>query len=205
MALGGLLGPILFTITIIICGSWRVDYSHLHNFISELGATNTSNYQLMNFLGFIPSGIFLCLFGISLLIITPKSFKSKIGSALIIIFGIGVMLAGIFSCDQGCPPIGSLESTVHDRVSAIAFMSAIAGISLLGLTFRKLTSFKNLSTYSILSGIIAALFLITMISTFESRVYTGLWQRLLLLTIFIWTSIMGLFLNQNFDELKLSS
>ena len=59
LTLGGLMGPILFTITILVSAYLRTDYSHMHNFVSELGATNTPNEQLMNFAGFIISGLLI--------------------------------------------------------------------------------------------------------------------------------------------------
>lgn len=187
LALGGIAGPILFTVIVIIGAYLRPDYEHLHNFISELGATNTTNRALMNFGGFILSGLLFCCFAISLLMITPKRFIAKFGAFLILIFGIGMTLAGIFSCDSGCPQVGSMESIVHDRVSAVTFFSAIIGTVLLGISFRKSSIFKSISLYTILSGILSAVLLIIMINSFETKVFTGLWQRLLLLSIFLWT------------------
>jgi hypothetical protein len=116
------------------------------------------------------------------------------------IFGLGMMLAGIFSCDPGCPSVGSMESIIHDRVSAITFISAILGILLLGISFKKMNSFRNISHYTIITGFISLIFLIIMISSFESRNLTGLWQRLLLLSIFLWTIIVGLRVFKNFNE-----
>ncbi len=53
LALGGITGPILFTLVTIISASLRSDYSHVSQYISELGATGTTNAHLMNFAGFI--------------------------------------------------------------------------------------------------------------------------------------------------------
>lgn len=192
MALGGILGPILFTIVTVITAYLRLDYEHLHHFISELGATNTSANVLMNYGGFILSGLLFCAFAISLLMKDRKHFMAKFGASLLLLFGIGMMFAGIFSCDPGCPQIGSIESTIHDRVSAVTFISAILGILSLGLSFRKSSIFRTVSLYTILSGMLSAVFLVIMINSFESRVFTGLWQRLLLITIFLWTSIVAL-------------
>lgn len=192
LALGGMAGPILFSIVVIISAYFRPDYGHLHNFISELGASNTSGNILMNFGGFILSGLLICSFAIALLKITPKHFLAKLGASLIFIFGFGMMLAGIFSCDTGCPSTGSIESIIHDRVSAVTFFSSILGILLLGFWFRKTTIFKSISLYTIFTGILSAILLVAMINSFESRLYTGLWQRLLLTSIFIWTFVVAL-------------
>lgn len=192
LPLGGISGAILFTIITIVCASWRSDYSHLHNFISELGASDTYHYQIMNYIGFISSGILIGCFGVSLMIVSGRHLTALFGSTLVILFGIGITLAGAFSCDKGCPPTGSEEAAIHDLVSAVAFFSAIIGLILSAYSFKQSPTFQQFSTYTLLSGVLAAVFLFTMIGTFESRLYTGLWQRLLLLTLFTWTSVMGI-------------
>lgn len=205
LALGGIIGPILFTTITILCGYLQADYNLLNNFVSELGATNSSTELLMNYIGFIPSGLFFSLFGLSLLIIVSKKLSSRIGSLFIILFGLGMTTAGMFSCDPGCPSIGTLESIIHDSVSAVTFISAILGIVLLGFSFKKMYTFRNISLYTILTGLISLILLIIMINSFESRDLTGLWQRLLLLSIFSWTIMIGLRIFKNFDELKSNS
>ena len=98
LALGGITGPILFTLSTIISASLRPDYSHVSQFISELGATGTSNAQLMNFAGFLPTGLMIAALGVSLFfLLLPKRPVSSIGSALIAIFGLGAFFSGIFS------------------------------------------------------------------------------------------------------------
>ncbi|WP_430682209.1 DUF998 domain-containing protein [Maribacter halichondriae] len=67
-----------FTIAVIVSASLRTDYDHLHNFISELGATETANESLMNFFGFVPSGLLIDLFGLSLFLLLPKKQCQKL-------------------------------------------------------------------------------------------------------------------------------
>ncbi len=199
---GGIVGPILFAVVVTICASLRTDYGHLHNFISELGATETANESLMNFFGFVPSGLLIGLFGLSLFLLLPKKAIPKIGGLLITVFGLGMAVAGLFSCDAGCPPNGSMESIIHDRVSAITFVSAIVGIILLGFSFLKINQFQALASYSIVSGIISAALLAIMISSFESRNFTGLWQRLLLFSIFLWIFLVALRAYRGYGRFK---
>lgn len=191
LALGGAAAPVLFSIIIILSANMQSEYNHLHNFVSALGAEGSSSQYLMNYLGFIPTGILLVLFGFSLMKGFPWKKSSKIGSVLIIVFGLGVTLAGLFSCDPGCPQQGSTEARLHDGVSSIAFVSAILGMLFLSYTFRRQHQFK-LMIHAILSGFFAAIFLYEMITTMEVREYTGMWQRLLLFMVFQWTTVMGL-------------
>lgn len=198
LSLGGVTGSVLFTTITIISASLHSDYDHLNDFISELGATGSSTEWIMNYLGFIPSGICFFLFALALFIMLSKSWLTRIGAVLFMIFGTGMTLAGIFSCDPGCPPVGTTESAIHDGVSAITFMSAILGTILLGFSFKKINELQNISLYTIITGIVALILMLVMISTFDSKNLTGLWQRLYLLSIFLWTIVTGRKIYRNY-------
>jgi hypothetical membrane protein len=189
--LGGIIGPVLFTTVILICASLRPDYSHIAQFISELGATGTSNAMIMNWIGFIPSGLMISLFGTSLTTLLPKSPIARIGSILILVFGLGMVVAGNFSCDIGCPREGSLENSIHDKISGAIFVLVVIGILLLGISFRYNPRMRSLWIYSVISAFLALIFLMVLISSIESYTTTGLWQRLFLGTIFLWCVIVG--------------
>lgn len=191
-ALGGVVGPILFIVMTSYFGSIRLGYNHMHQFISELGATGTANAQLMNFAGFIPSGILIAVFGISLLMVLKKQKYAAIGSASIIFFGLGILVDGFFSCDAGCPEAGSMENMIHNAVAPIAFLAAIVGTGLLGFSFKRTPAFYSLWKYSIFTCFISFVSLLALLASLESRMFTGLWQRLLLLSIFLWCGIVGL-------------
>ena len=188
----GVAGPALFTLTTIVCSSIRPDYNHISDLISELGATGTSNAQLMNFAGFIPAGVMAVCFGLTLFFILPKRLLTRIGAALLAMFGLGIIIQGLFSCDPGCPIKGSMEHTIHDQVAGPTFLCAILGALLLGISFRKFSEWRRLWIFSVLSAVISLCFLVGVIITFETRTITGLWQRLLVLTLFVWMVIFGL-------------
>ncbi len=56
LLLGGVIGPVLFTLVVVVAAAMRADYSHVHQFISELGATGSSHADFMNYAGFVPAG-----------------------------------------------------------------------------------------------------------------------------------------------------
>ena len=192
LALGGLAGSILFFSISLISSLIYPGYSPVHNFISALGASGAETEYIMNYVGFIPSGFLFVLFSISLLAQTAHKLLPKIGSILIMAFGIGMVGAGIFSCDIGCPSDGSIEALIHDQISVIMFNLVILGILLFGFVFKKMPKFNNLSTFSFVTGVVSIILLAIMISTIESRNMTGLWQRLFLLSIFVWCSVVGI-------------
>ena len=193
IALGGVVGPLLFTLTTVICASLRPGYSHISQFISELGATGSPNAYLMNFAGFIPAGLMVALLGLSLILNLPKKFLPLTGSVLITVFGICMIVVGIFSNDfPYSEEAGSLSNRIHDQVSLLMFLSVIIGILILGISFRKLPSWRRLWLYSVLSSLVSLGLLIALINSIQSLTYTGMWQRLYLLSLFLWMGIVGL-------------
>jgi hypothetical membrane protein len=191
LALGGIGGPVLFTVLTIVCSALRTNYNHQTQFISELGATDTPYAQLMNYLGFIPSGIMIMCLGLAILLALGNRVTCRVGGTFIILFGTGMLLAGVFSCDAGCPENGSLESTIHDRISAVAFLSGAVGTMLMGVSFRHLERWRPMWLYSVLTSIASFYFIIAIIDSAQARTFTGVWQRLLLVTLFMWFAITG--------------
>lgn len=190
----GIIGPLLFSAVVIIGASSRSEYSHVSDFISGLGATGTPNAGLMNLAGFVLSGLLILLVAIALFSSVSGSTFARIAAVLVMFFPVGMISAGIFSCDAGCPPEGSTENTIHQLVSVPAFIGGIAGIALSGIAFRKMPAFKGLWLYSVISGIIAGAFLVRLISSIGGPSPTGLWQRLMIFTIFLWIAVVGIHL-----------
>jgi len=193
VALGGIAGPILFSMITIVSAALRPDYNHVRNFISELGADGTSHAALMNYAGFVPAGLMLAAFGIALAAALPRDHFRIVASILVTLFGAGVAADGIISCDPGCPQTGgSIENLIHNRIAPVAFLCAIIGAGIVGIRFRRLPAWRNLSRYSLVTSAVALCFLVALATSLESRLLTGLWQRLLLVTLFSWCAVVGL-------------
>ncbi len=192
LALGGVTGPVLFTSVVTLCAALRPEYSHVTQFMSELGESTGPHAALMNFLGFIPSGLFLAAFGVSLASLRPHTRLSFAATALITVFGLGIVGAGVYSCDPGCPRQGlSSEATVHQVVSIIAFIAGVFGIALWAYQFRELPAWQSLWRYSAATSAAALVLLLILNASVESRAFTGVWQRLFLLTLYVWCAVVG--------------
>jgi predicted Na+-dependent transporter len=87
LTLGGVVGPILFSVVVIVSAALRVDYSHIANFISELGATGTPHAGLMNYAGFLPGGLMLAAFGVALAKALPQRHATILAVILVTLFG----------------------------------------------------------------------------------------------------------------------
>jgi hypothetical membrane protein len=183
----------LFTALVIVGGLLRPEYSHVRQFISELGATGTPNAGLFNLGGFVAAGLLLAAFGVATARLIPNGRWSVLAATLMTIFGCGVVAAGVYSCDPGCPqPAISVTGRIHDTVSIAAFVSAIAGIGLWALEFRRSEALGDLWRYSAFTSVMSLAFLFAVATSLESRAFTGLWQRLLLGTLFVWCGVVAL-------------
>ena len=192
LALGGVAGPMLFSAVVVAAGALRGNYSHISNFVSELGATGTPYAGLMNYAGFLPSGLMLAAFGIGLAKVLPRRRVTSLAAVLVMLFGAGVATSGIASCDPGCPQTGgSVENAVHNGIAPIAFLCLIAGAGVLGVHFRSNRDWRSLSAYSLISSVVGLCFLAALATSLDSRELTGLWQRLLLIVLFLWCAVVG--------------
>ena len=193
LSLGGVAGPVLFALITVVSAALHRDYSHTASFISELGASGTPHALIMNYLGFVPTGLLLAAFGISLLRITSRHLLAVAGSALVVLFGLGVAASGIISCDLGCPQSGgSLENTLHNGIGPLAFISLACGVGLLGYDFRRLPYLRRFSLYSFVTSVLGLLFIAAIVGSLEAKTLTGFWQRLFLATLFLWCAVIGI-------------
>ena len=193
LTLGGVAGPAIFSVVTLVCAALRPRYSHLTNVISELGATGTPNAPLMNYAGFVPAGLMLASFGVALLRVLPRQRLTRAAAALVTLFGGGIAASGLFSCDPGCPQTGgSLEHAIHDGIAPITFLCLIVGAAIFGTHFRRLPRWHHLATYSLLTSTFAFAFMVALIASLETRTLSGLWQRLMIGTLFLWCAVIGL-------------
>ena len=96
----GLLGVVFFAIPAIIGGFQFEEYSPISQFISETYATETPWGNKLVYLGYIPSGLMLTLFGFFAPKYLPKSKLVKIAFWFFAVFyGLGTIMVSIFRCD----------------------------------------------------------------------------------------------------------
>ena len=193
LALGGVAGPFLFAMAVLVSAALRPGYSHLTSPISELGAVGTPYAALMNYAGFVPAGLMLASFGIALAGILPRHRLTLTAALLVALFGCGLAASGVVSCDPGCPQTGgSLEQTLHNNIAPPMVLCLIIAAGIFGIQFRRLPAWRPQSIYSLFTSVVALVFLIAVINSLESRKLTGLWQRLLFAGLFFWCAVIAL-------------
>ena len=192
LALGGVAGPALFTLVVLVCAALRPNYSHSMQVMSALGETGGPNALLMNAVGFVPTGLLLVAFAFSLSRLVPRTALATAGALLLGLFGLGIVGAGAFSCDPGCSGLGtSREAYLHIVASVLAFPSGVAACAFWGVAFRSLPAWRALSGFSLTSALLAAVLLLTFNATAGSSSFPGVWQRLFLGSLYLWCGVVG--------------
>lgn len=186
-ALCGIIAPILFTILVIIESLLRPDYSQIYNFVSDLGVGPNAVIQNVNFAIF---GILSILFALGLRsgLPSPQKKALKAGVWLVAIFGLCILLAGVFPEDY-------LSQIPHNLVSATAFVTIIAAQLLIwkGLKNANDSVWGKYRTYSLISGLMSLiLVLVLKVAMSDFTDYQGIVQRAFLAVPWIWVEITAL-------------
>ena len=200
------LGALLFCIVIILAGYFNSGYSHLHQAISELGASDSPLAWMVRWLGFLPLGASFILFASQ----SRQAFSNRLPHWLFVLTGIAILLAGIFPTDP------------HGRRDTFSGMNhAIAGLVLLSLLsitplllaipcLYRLPPKPWVLVFSFLMGASILLFFIMLpngispqLIAFHQKILGdyfevwypmhGLHQRLLLFLYFIWLFVFSYF------------
>ena len=194
-ALAGIIGPIAFTVTVIVLGLLWQGYNHLTQAISELGATNAPNMNIQA-INFVIFGILTVTFALGLWY-HNTAFRNC--SILVAAYGIGAIVVGPFHCDPGCPvSTNSTMQIVHNVDAFIAFVGLAITPLLFWRSARSIPSWRNIASWSArLAGLSVPLtFAYIVIAAFSLSASTGLLQRIFLGSLYGWLLIVAVRLLQ---------
>lgn len=190
--MGGVLAPLLWASAIILCGSLRPGYSHLTQYISELGERGSSTELLMRYAGFVTTGFLHMAFAASLNTALKGRGLASFAAALLALNGLGRIVAGLFPCEVGCVgPKVLLSQKLHSLGASVGFLALIGAAILWGLALRRHGSARGLSAYSIASGLLGAIFLLLMLWSAEQKLLTGLYERLSSGILSLWVLVLA--------------
>ncbi len=185
-AICGIVAPIFFWFMVIIESLLRPGYSQYYNFVSDLGVGHLSILQNINFVVFGILTIGLAI-GHNNGLPSPKTRTLKAGIWFVILFAIGVLLAGVF-------PESYLWAIPHNIVSATAFVAIIAAQLFIwqGLKDKDRTMWGRYATYSLISGLLSLILVILLKVAMLYGFYPGLSQRAFLIVSWIWIGVTGI-------------
>jgi len=176
-----LAGPILFVIITIFIGIITPNYSHKHNYISELSLGKYGWLQKINFIvsGLLISG--LCL----LLLSDSQSLIIKFGWGLGSIVGFSLFLTGVWDTDFGKPE-RTRAGKLHESVYNLAIPATGAVYFLLGWGYRTNPIILLFSWLIAVSSFV--------LYKFSERINLkhGVSQRIVVFSAIIWMEILAL-------------
>ncbi|MGJ8529187.1 DUF998 domain-containing protein [Maritalea sp.] len=170
--------------TVVIGATNYPNYSHITQFMSELGAQGAPNAQLVNLAGYFVVEVVLLIGLRFAYTYMPKSTALKVGFAIFLAYPILIGVASLSPCDFECRPDDpSITHIVHVSSGLIAYLCAILGLAI--LTYyspigKKPDELKRL-TYTC-----APVLLIFLMNVTADNQYVGLAQRLMETGIYIW-------------------
>jgi hypothetical membrane protein len=192
---GGMIGPALFVVVLLIEGATRPGYSAWRNFGSQLALSNQGWEQVANFL---MCGLLCTGFAAGLRRALGGGKGSVAGPVALAIFGTALILAGIFITDPGAGyPLGvptPASPTPHGAVHALAglftFVSLGVGCFALARRFAGNARWRGWALYSILTGIVVVLSLV--VSNVPSMAdFAGLIQRVGIIGGWTWIVLLA--------------
>lgn len=189
-AWAGIIAPILFAALVAVESHLRPEYSQITNNVSDLGV---GPYAIIQNINFITFGILSILFALSLNFSLPqaKGKTKRRGVWCVIIFGVGLMFAGITLLFSGIVPEGYVVGT-HTLASFIGFFTIIAAQLLIWRSLRDSnhSTLTRFGTYSLASGLASLVLLVVFILTSDSS-YHGATERVFIAVPWLWILLTG--------------
>lgn len=176
---------------VLIAGYLYPGYSHLAQYMSELGATGTGNGDWVNLIVFAGAEIWVMLFVVHAL--RTVSGRPVAGLILLGLYAILLVVAAFVPCDFECrPETPSPSHLIHVSVGFMAYASGLCGLFLISRALPRVSG-------TMIRPSLAAVLLVTGIAllsgTLLSQDLAGLFQRLLEGLLYVWMVLVGISLS----------
>lgn len=189
----GILAPLLWQSLIGIAGAMRPGFSHVAQYISELGELGSPTEAMMRYVAFEFTGFLYLCFASTLWVTFRNRWITQMATCLIALDGIGRIGAGAFPCDPGCVGF-SLSQDLHRMFATVGFVSGALATIAWGINFRQLAWPQGLSWFSIGTGTLALIFLLLM-SWGRNPIKTpGLFEHLATGILSFWLLVFAVYL-----------
>lgn len=187
LAVAGIVGPVAWWLLIIVNGAITPGYSHVSDFMSTLGAVGApfAIVQQLNF-AVLGGSILALMLGIHSWFVDGR--RPRAGTALLGVFGVGIILAGIFPEHPTAPD--SMTNVLHNITGIIGFF---AGVIAVPLVARRLGADDRWPSYrfeAIATVVIVVVTFGVFIATTESAI-VGLTQRLFIGVMTLWVVLQS--------------
>ena len=171
----GVAAPVLWVLTIALCGALTPGHDHLNDFISELAAREAPTEFLMRNVGFLLSGGGYVAFAAALGWRSRFDMLALVGAGFIALGGVARMLAG-----------GADPAEIGERS---AYLAMIVAAIYWGVVGNRYAALRRLSPLGIGCGVWAVVFLVLMLAVGSTE---GLFQRLASGVLTVWMFVFAL-------------
>lgn len=192
-------GPLLFTLAWLIAWPVQDEYSPRRETISALAAVDAQQGWIM-ILGFLALGLGTAALGLALPRAVRGGVSTRIGAALLLLAGLGIVVAGLarLDCSPGLAVCDtridagdvSWHHKVHDLAGVLVFQALVIAQFVLARAFQRDDRWRDLRTYSVISGV-ASVVLLVLFGTGVTGDWNGLMQRLFLALPLVWIVVVG--------------
>jgi hypothetical protein len=201
----GAISPLLFISGLLLEGATRPGYSAWHSVVSALSLGELGWMQILNFL---VCGLLLLGFAVGLRLALRSGQGSTWGPLLFFVFGLGLISSGLFVMDPdpgyppGAPSSGqapvTLHGTLHIVATLVTFSSLVAASAVLARRFAGDPDWKGWTSYSLVTGVLVVVFLLTSAVTAAldeqgllPGAPVGLFQRLSIIIGWGWIALLA--------------
>ena len=175
--------------TIVIAGHFYPGYSHITQFMSELGATDSPYGPYVNYLGFIPTELFLLSFVFVSYSVLPKTKQNIVGLIFIAVYCISLVVAAFFPCDFECRPVNPTLS--HDIHMLSAFPAYLCGSIAVFIISSGSSLWMQTKAFKVVSFVIGIMCIYSFLKIDPNSNMVGAYQRLLELLLYSWFIYLG--------------
>jgi hypothetical membrane protein len=196
-------GPLAFTAAWLVAWPLQEHYSPRREDISALAALDAQHAWIM-ILGFLALGVGTTALGLGLME-SLRGWSSRVGSAFVMVAGVGLVIAGLARNDcsselPGCAALVdagdvSTHHAIHDLVSLLIFLALVVAQVVLARAFGRDAHWRDLRTYSLVSGVLT-LALLVLYGADVIDEWNGVVQRIFLAVPWVWIVVVGLRLSR---------
>lgn len=176
--------------TTVLGAAARPGYSHVAQFISELGEAGAPHGLPISLFGFGPTGLATLAFLALAAPAFPGDRKATAGLWAFGAVGVAYLVAAIARCDPGCPAAGSATQTVHNVFGVLEYVGACSGLVLLSSACRADPRWRPLAPLALACAVIVGVGFAGVLLPGLAGI-RGLSQRVAEIGIFLWIGMVS--------------
>jgi MFS family permease len=179
---------------VLVAGHLYPAYSHLSQFMSELGATGTEYGSWVNMVVFAGAEVWMMLFLFIAGRAIPRTGLALAGVTFLWLYAVLLFAAAFFPCDLECRPVEpTLAHDIHVGSGFLAYVSALCGLFLLTVNLHRSDEVGGRGN---LGPVLFPVGAVLLVNIALDQAHAGLYQRLLEGLIYGWLILIGFLLSR---------